>query len=386
MLTDKYYIVDNAPVFNIRIFIMSLLARYQQEIASGHIQPDAAQKQAITVLQGLLEELENPKPPPQLKKKGFRFFSRAQEKKEITVKGAYFWGGVGRGKTWIMDQFFSAVNILEKQRYHYHHFMLMVHEELRKLGSGHANPLEEVAKKLAGDVELLCIDEFHVLDIGDAMILAHIIEGLMQNDVVIVTTSNRIPDDLYKEGLQRARFLPAIALIKEHMHIVELDNGVDYRMKDVSAEISNAERSNISQSDHELEQRFAALAEGEIQNDIEITVNHRRLPVRKKAANIIWMDFAVLFDGPRATSDYIKLAEQYEAIIVSDLPVLNEESENPARRFLNFVDELYDQKVQLILSTDVALEAVYQGHTLRFEFARVRSRLNEMQTPAYLAA
>ncbi|CAA6827222.1 MAG: ATPase, AFG1 family [uncultured Thiotrichaceae bacterium] len=365
---------------------MSLLARYQQDIKSGQIQHDPAQEKAITVLQSLLDELENPTPPPQLKKKGFSFFSRKQEKKEITVKGAYFWGGVGRGKTWIMDQFFTEVNILEKQRYHYHHFMLMVHEELRKLGSGHESPLEEVAKKMAADVELLCIDEFHVLDIGDAMILAHVIEGLMQNDVVIVTTSNRIPDDLYKNGLQRVRFLPAIELIKQHMHIVELDNGVDYRMKDIAEGISNAQRKNVSQSDKELETRFAEMARGEIETDIEITINHRTLPVRKKADNIIWMDFAVLFDGPRATSDYIELAENYEAIIVSDLPVLNEESENPARRFLNFVDELYDQKVQLILSTDVALEAIYQGNTLVFEFVRVRSRLNDMQTPDYLAA
>ncbi|PIE00713.1 MAG: cell division protein ZapE [Thiothrix nivea] len=363
---------------------MSLLARYRKEITSGHIQPDAAQERAITILQGLLEALENPA-PPQIKK-GFRFFSRKPKQKAITVKGAYFWGGVGRGKTWIMDQFFNAVNISEKQRYHYHHFMLMVHEELRKLGSGHENPLEEVAEQLAGEVKLLCLDEFHVLDIGDAMILAHILEGLMRNDVMIVTTSNRIPDDLYKDGLQRARFLPAIALIKEHMHVVELDNGVDYRMKEVASEVTQIERRNISRSDRELEQRFAALAIGETHSDIDITINHRRLPVRKKADNVIWMDFAVLFDGPRATSDYIELAEQYAVIIVSDLPVLNEESENPARRFLNFVDELYDQKVQLILSTDVALEKVYQGNTLKFEFVRVRSRLNEMQTPAYLAA
>nr|CAA6808846.1 MAG: ATPase, AFG1 family [uncultured Thiotrichaceae bacterium] len=365
---------------------MSLLARYQRDIKSGQIQHDPAQEKAIIVLQGLLDELENPTPPPQLKKKGFSFFSRKQEKKEITVKGAYFWGGVGRGKTWIMDQFFNEVNILEKQRYHYHHFMLMVHEELRKLGSGHEKPLEEVAKKMASDVELLCIDEFHVLDIGDAMILAHLIEGLMQNDVVIVTTSNRIPDDLYKDGLQRARFVPAIELIKQHMHIVELDNGVDYRMQDIAEGISNEERANVSQSDQELEERFAAMAEGDVEDNVQIVVNHRKMAVRKKADNIIWMDFAVLFDGPRATSDYIALAENYEAIIVSDLPVLNENSENPARRFLNFVDELYDKKVQLILSTDVALEDVYQGNTLTFEFDRVQSRLNDMQSSEYSAA
>ncbi|MEZ5447664.1 MAG: cell division protein ZapE [Thiolinea sp.] len=208
----------------------------------------------------------------------------------------------------------------------------------------------------------------------------------MRNDVMIVTTSNRVPDDLYKDGLQRARFLPAIALIKAHMHVLELDNGTDYRMKKAAATVAQLDARRLTASERELEARFAELARGGVEDNTRITLNGRSLPVRKQADNVIWLDFATLCEGPRATSDYIRLANDYEPIVVSDVPVLNEHSENPARRFLNLIDELYDQKVQLILSTDTQLDQLYQGHTLRFEFARALSRLNEMQSPAYLAA
>ncbi len=361
---------------------MTLLALYQAETATGKIQRDPAQERAIQVLQGILDGLANPKPPPP--SRGFRFFSKPEPRKEVTVKGAYLWGGVGRGKTWLMDYFFNAVPIVEKARYHYHHFMLMVHEELRKLGHDHKNPLELVAKKLAASTELLCIDEFHVLDIGDAMILSGLLDGLVENDVTIVTTSNRPPDDLYKNGLQRARFLPAIEVLKKNLHVMELDNGEDYRMRHVIP--LDQQPDNITQSDPELEERFRDVAQGKVYQDMTIEINHRRLPVKKVADNIIWLDFKTVCDGPRATSDYIELAARYGTIIISDIPVLNEESENAARRFLNFIDELYDRKVQLIISTRFSLKELYQGQLLRFEFARAFSRLNEMQSPQYLAA
>lgn len=362
---------------------MSLRQLYELEIESGNIQRDAAQEKAIIVLQSIADQLANPPPPP---KRSFSFFAKAEPRKQVMVKGAYLWGGVGRGKTWIMDQFFKSVPIVEKARYHYHHFMLMVHEELRKLGQGHKNPLIEVASKLANGIELLCIDEFHVLDIGDAMILAGLLEGLVQNDVTIVTTSNRPPDDLYKDGLQRARFLPAIEMLKQNLQVMELDNGIDYRMLKVTPLPDDHQADNILESDPELEQRFNEIARGTINNNVSIEIHQRKLPVRKMADNIIWLDYKTIFDGPRATSDYIELANRYETIIVSDMPVMNEETENQARRFLNFVDELYDQKIRLIISTKVDLKDLYQGQLLRFEFARAISRLNEMQTPTYLAA
>ncbi len=361
---------------------MSLLKLYKQEITAGNIQHDSAQAHAIDVLQGIIGELTHPKPQP---KRSFRFFSKPEPRAEVSVKGAYIWGDVGRGKTWLMDRFFQAVPMVGKTRYHYHHFMLMVHAELRKLGYEYKNPLQEVASRLAGDIELLCIDEFHVLDIGDAMILAGLLEGLVQNDVTIVTTSNRIPDDLYKDGLQRARFLPAIDLIKHNMQVIELDNGVDYRMLKVEA-LDPSEFENITQSDPELEEHFAHLASGSVQDNVAITLNHRKWSVRKMADNIIWLDFKTVCEGPRATSDYIALADRFPAIILSDIPILNQENENAARRFLNFIDELYDRRVRLIISTHYQLDEIYQGEKLRFEFARAVSRLNDMQTPSYLAA
>lgn len=361
---------------------MTLLALYNSEIAAGNIQRDPAQEHAIQVLQGISDGLVNPKPQPPTK--GFRFFSKPEPRSEVSVKGAYLWGGVGRGKTWLMDFFFKNVPIAEKNRYHYHHFMLMVHEELRKLGTNQTDPLELVAKKIASNTELLCIDEFHVLDIGDAMILAGLLQGLVHNDVTIVTTSNRPPDDLYKNGLQRARFLPAIDLLKKNLQVIELDNGIDYRMRHVVPidEVGD----NITHSDPELEERFSEEAKGKVFENVEMELNGRRLPVRKMADNIIWLDFKTVCDGPRSTSDYIELAARYGTIILSDIPIMNQDSENAARRFLNFIDELYDCKVQLIISTRYDIKELYQGQLLKFEFARAFSRLNEMQSPTYLAA
>jgi len=361
---------------------MSLLDYYNEEIAAGSIQHDPAQANAIETLQSIIDGLQQqPKDPP---KRRWRLFSKPEPRTEVAVKGAYLWGGVGRGKTWLMDVFFEQVPIAAKRRYHYHHFMLMVHDELRELKHKHEDPLVEVASRLAGDVDLLCIDEFHVLDIGNAMILAGLFRGLVQNNVTVVTTSNRIPDDLYKNGLQRARFLPAIDLIKQNMHVVELDNGIDYRMLRVE-QLDEASAANITHSDPELEKRFNELTQGEdYKENVMIELNHRKLPVRRIASKVIWLDFETVCDGPRATSDYIELAARYPTIILSDVPILDQDSENAARRFLDFIDELYDRRVRLIISTQHKIEDLYQGKTLEFQFARALSRLNDMQTASYL--
>lgn len=358
---------------------MSLLKHYQKQVDSGVLRHDPAQAAAINVLQGVLDELSSPKAP--VPSKGFSFFGRSKKVVVPAAKGAYLWGGVGRGKTWLMDCFFEAVPIVEKRRYHYHHFMLMMHEELRKLGHGHKEPLAQVAKNLSADVELLCIDEFHVMDIGDAMILAGILQGLFDNGVTLVTTSNRVPGDLYKNGLQRDRFKPAIELLNEHTHVMELDNGMDYRMLKMEEQAASA--AFIRQNEQVLEQHFREMAQGVVQADTSIIVNHRKIPVRKMTDDVIWFDFDAVCKGPRATHDYIHLADQFKTVLISNVPVMNHESENPARRFLNLIDELYDRKVRLFISTETELDALYQGDDLQFEFARAVSRLNEMQTPGY---
>lgn len=359
---------------------MSLLDYYNEEMAAGSIQYDPAQANAIKTLQSIIDDLQQPKDPP---KRRWFWFSKPEPRTEVSVKGAYLWGGVGRGKTWLMDMFFEQAPIEAKKRYHYHHFMLIVHEKLRELKHEHEDPLLEVASRLAGDVDLLCIDEFHVLDIGNAMILGGLFEGLVQNDVTVVTTSNRIPDDLYKDGLQRARFLPAIDMIKKNMHVVELDNGIDYRMLTADS-LEAASETNILHSDAALRERFNELAQGDYRENVMIELNHRHFPVRRIAQNIIWLGFRTVCDGPRSTSDYIELAARYPIIMLSDVPILDRDNENAARRLLDFIDELYDRRVHLIISTKHDIKSIYQGYQLKFQFERALSRLNDMQTTAYL--
>ena len=364
---------------------MPLLKHYHDAIKEGAIQKDPAQLEGIQVLQevwnGLLKPCEK---APVARSRGFlAVFSKQRHDVSIDpVRGAYLWGGVGRGKTWLMDMFYARIPLVEKRRMHYHHFMFFIHEELKKL-SRHRNPLEAVAVELAKDVRLLCIDEFHVMDIVDAMLLHGLLDAMCKHGITIVTTSNRPPDDLYLNGLQRERFLPAIALLKKHTHVVELDNNIDYRMLKQASHDSFLEDDDAVLVEHELEKCFAELATGAIEIGQDIEVQGRTLPTHRLSENIVWFDFQTLCETARSTRDYIELAERFDYIVLSGLHVLTEDNESAARRFLNLIDELYDRNVQFIFSTTISLENLYQGHKLRFEFQRALSRLNEMQGDDY---
>lgn len=359
---------------------MPLLKHYQDAIKEGAIQQDPAQLEGLKVLQDVWNGLL--KPREKAPAKGlFSVFSNRRNVVE-PVCGAYLWGGVGRGKTWLMDMFYSRIPLTEKRRMHYHHFMFFIHEELKKL-SMLRNPLEALAEKMAQDVRLLCIDEFHVMDIVDAMMLHGVLDAMFKNGITLVTTSNRVPGDLYLNGLQRERFLPAIALLKKHTHVVELDNHIDYRMlKKISGD-SFLEDDDAILVEHELEKCFAELAIGEIHVGQDIEVQGRILPTHRVADNSVWFDFKTLCETARSTRDYIELAERFDYIVLSGLHVLTEDHEAAARRFLNLIDELYDRQVQFIFSTTISLENLYQGHKLHFEFQRALSRLNEMQGDDY---
>lgn len=369
---------------------MPLLDYYQEQVDSGAIKFDPAQHAAISILQRIWNELaaQPVVAEPEPKKRGF-FSSllgakpKADNASQPLVRGAYIWGGVGRGKTWLMDTFFERVPLEEKKRMHYHHFMAFVHDGLKELNHVEA-PLSVLAANIRKDTRLLCVDEFHVLDIVDAMLLYGLFDALFKQGVTLVTTSNRIPDDLYKNGLQRDRFLPAIALLKEKTEVLELDNNVDYRMlKDIGENrFLHGEGAAIIEA--ELAERFDELAEGEVHTDVMITVQDRQLPAHKIADNVVWFSFDTLCEGPRSTLDYIELAERFRVVIISDMPVLNEYRENAAKRFLNLIDELYDRQVRMILSTAIPLESLYQGDKLVFEYDRAMSRLNEMQSDEYL--
>ncbi|EIJ36889.1 cell division protein ZapE [Thiothrix nivea] len=360
---------------------MPLMKHYQDAIREGAIQQDPAQLEGIKVLQEVWNDLLRPRPKPVARAGLMGMFSKRRNVVE-PVRGAYLWGGVGRGKTWLMDMFYSRIPLAEKRRMHYHHFMFFIHEELKKLAS-HRNPLEEVAAQLAQEVRLLCIDEFHVMDIVDAMMLHGLLDAMSKQGITLVTTSNRVPDDLYLNGLQRERFLPAIALLKKHTHVVELDNNIDYRMLKKISHDSFLEDDDAILVEHELEKCFAELASGAVEVGQDIEVQGRTLPTHRLSENIVWFDFSTLCETARSTRDYIELAERFDYIMLSGLHVLGEEHESAARRFLNLIDELYDRNVQFIFSTTISLDNLYQGHKLKFEFQRALSRLNEMQGDDY---
>lgn len=299
------------------------------------------------------------------------------------VRGLYLWGGVGRGKTYLVDMFYESLPFERKLRAHFHRFMRHVHAELKALG-GTKNPLDRVAERLALRTRVICFDEFFVADIADAMILGSLFERLFAQQVTLVATSNIVPDELYKDGLQRQRFLPAIDLINQHTRVVHLDSDCDYRLR----LLEQAELYHFpldAAADGVLAANFASLApEPGVEGQL-IEVVGRAIPSRYCADDVVWFDFDALCDGPRSQNDYIELAMEYHAVLVSNVPVLTAKKEDQARRFISLVDEFYDRNVKLVISAAADIEALYQGARLQFEFERTVSRLREMQSHDYLA-
>ena len=295
--------------------------------------------------------------------------------------GLYLWGGVGRGKTYLVDLFFECLPFAAKHRMHFHRFMLRVHGELTEL-QGAPNPLAHVAERIAAEGRVLCFYEFSVSDIGDAMILGELLGALFDRGVTVVATSNVEPSRLYENGLQRRRFLPAIERIETHMKVLRIVDGVDYRLRVLaSADIYLHPASE--ETDRRLAASFAALApHGEAGTSIE--VNGRRIPVRGVGDGAAWFDFRDICDGPRSAIDYIEVSREFHTVLVSNVPGFDADSEDIARRFIALVDEFYDRGVNLVLSAACDIGCLYRGQLLRMEFERTRSRLREMRSPAYL--
>jgi len=359
---------------------LSPLQRYLRDLDKEGFVKDPAQKMAVDKLQMLYEALiEDQKLRDRQASSWFNKFSRKQPK---PVKGLYFWGGVGRGKTYLMDNFYESLPFKQKMRIHFHRFMQRVHGELKQL-DGQKNPLVIVAKRLSEEARIICFDEFFVSDIGDAMILAGLMEELFANGVSLVCTSNIVPDGLYKDGLQRARFLPAIALVKEHTEVVNVDGGNDYRLRTLEqAELYHHpldEQATIN-----LEKYFGQLAVETGSQDLELEINGRTLHAKRHADDVVWFEFKELCDGPRSQNDYIELAREFHAVILSNVPQMSVETDDQARRFINLVDEFYDRSVKVIISAEAPIHELYQGGKLSFEFERTESRLLEMQSQEYL--
>jgi cell division protein ZapE len=351
---------------------------YERESARlGHT-ADAAQLKAVEKLDDLRLRLINSKTP-----KGLLDGLLGRKPPRKLERGLYFWGGVGRGKTFLMDLFFHSLPFKSKQRSHFHRFMQSVHEQLKK-HEGQTDPLDSIADKLAAKTRVICFDEFFVSDIADAMILATLFTALFQRGVTLVATSNIPPDQLYKDGLQRARFLPAIKQIKEHTEVLNVDGGTDYRMRLLERALGWYDASS-DDTRMEFDKLFDACAGEPGDANVSFILNHRKVQAERRASDVIWFTFKQLCDGPRGQADYIEIARCYHTVLLSDVPILDATQENQTRRFIALVDEFYDHNVKLIVASRAPLESIYQGSSFKFEFERTKSRLIEMQSRDYLA-
>jgi cell division protein ZapE len=353
----------------------SLLAYLKPELDRRRIVLDHAQLGALDRLQRLHDELvEFRSARLSLLRRWFH--------PPVPPRGVYLWGGVGRGKSFLMDAFYAAVPLRRKTRVHFHAFMKGVHEELRTLAR-EEDPLATVAARIARRHRLICFDEFHVSDVADAMILGRLLTALFRLGTVFVLTSNYRPDDLYPNGLQRQNLLPTIALLKQWLDVVEVEGGTDYRLR----ELEQAAAYYVTPpgaAEARLGAMFERIRPGP-DEDPRLVVDSRVLKARKRAGGLVWFDFATLCEGPRSQIDYLELARRFAVVIVSDVPRLSPDMSNAARRFTWLVDVLYDHRVKLLLSAEVAAVDLYREGANSHEFARTVSRLVEMRTREYMA-
>lgn len=356
------------------------LSRYQEDLKNPEFEPDAAQKLAVENLQRLYDDLINIKAS---KPSFFKKIGRSRKSPKDPIQGLYFWGGVGRGKTYLVDTFFDCLPFEQKLRMHFHRFMQRVHSERKELRD-QADPLDIIGKKIAKEARVLCFDEFVVNDVADAVILVRLIRILFDQGVSLVATSNVEPKNLYLGGLQRDLFIPAIDMIYQYTDVVNIDSGIDYRLRFLDKAETYFSPVN-SKAEQGMVYNFEHLApEPGIENSV-IEVEGRPLNFIRRADGVIWFDFAELCDGPRSQNDYIELAKCFHSILLSNIPVMSRNHEDQARRFINLVDVFYDHNVKLIISAEAQATDLYQGRRVAFEFQRTISRLQEMQSHDYLA-
>lgn len=353
----------------------SVIAAYRAELAAKGYVSDPAQERAVTALQRCADDWAN------YKAKRSSALKKLIHRPDVP-RGVYMYGGVGRGKSFLMDCFFNAVPIKRKVRLHFHEFMREVHRELAGL-QGTADPLDVLGARMSKRYKLICFDEFHVSDITDAMILYRLLAALFANGVGFVTTSNFEPDGLYPNGLHRDRILPAIALLNERLQVVNVDNGTDYRAQTL-AQVELYHTPLGTQADALMSEAFDRLAEVKDEAP-ELHIEARVITARRKAGGVVWFDFRTLCGGPRSQNDYLEIATQFHTVFLSDVPHMPVSMASPARRFTWLIDVLYDRRVKLILSAEVPPEELYTEGPLVHEFPRTISRLNEMQSQEYLA-
>ena len=369
-------------------------ARYQADLARKGFVADPAQARAVEHLEALHARLDpltrtglvpTIATPAALPTRWLRRWWRTPSGAVATPtapRGLYLWGGVGRGKTYLMDCFHDALAGPHRLRLHFHRFMREIHRERRALGDV-ARPLERIAERIAARTAVLCLDEFHVADITDAMILGGLLEALFARDVTLVTTANERPADLYRGGLQRERFLPAIGLLERCCEVLNVDGGCDYRLRALEREPLYLHPLGPS-GEAALGRLFHELAGGGGEVGGHFSVDDRDLPLLRSGGGVAWFTFAELFEAARGAEDYIEIARCFHTVLISGVPFLGPGMDDPARRFVTAVDEFYDRSVKLIILAECPLAGLYGGRRLAFAFERTRSRLEEMQTHAYL--
>ncbi len=350
--------------------------RHRSDLARAGFHHDAAQQRAIDKLQSLYDQLACPVADTSL-------WSKLFSGKTSPLQGLYLWGGPGRGKTYLMDCFYESLPETIGRRVHFHRYMLEVHEALDGLVRT-TDPLDVVAGQQADQCRVLCLDEFHVTDVADAMLLAGLLTGLFRRGVALVATSNIAPDDLYPDGLQRQRFLPAIDQLKTHCEIFELDAGTDFRLEHLQHG-SMYQIIDAQQAGEWLQGRLGDLVPlSGTRGPVNVHLAGRPVAVRALAGDVIWMEFSELCEQPHSARDYLELAREFHTVLLEAVPSMSEEQDEAARRFIHLVDALYDHNVTLIMTAEVSPEQLYTGHRLRAVFARTTSRLIEMSGQAYL--
>ena len=357
---------------------MTPLQRYQSDIEKDRIIPDSAQREVVNHTQALYDELVSAVSGRSIRRLLTRYFRR----RAPAVRGLYLWGGVGSGKTYIVDMLFDCLPMDTKLRVHFHRYMQWVHTELKLLADVEA-PLRLIANKLARDTRVICFDEFHVADITDAMLLSGLFHELFSRGVTLVATSNEHPDKLYRDGLQRERFLPAIELLKQHTRVLNLDTGTDYRLRYLDQArtyhypLNSASRAKLAES-------FAKISMGGAGTNSRIEIAGREIQVQRLGSGVVWFDFHEICGGPRGAADYIEIARQFQTVFIEGITQMDDLDNDRARRFITLVDEFYDRNVRLIASAETAARELYTGTRLVRQYERTASRLIEMQSHDYL--
>ena len=357
------------------------LEKYKNDLDSEEFHADSSQEAAVVHLQRLFVDLLTTKNSGNSFLRKLKYFLGV--KTDNKILGLYFWGAVGRGKTYLVDCFFECLPFEKKWRIHFHRFMQDIHKQLKGFANTE-NPLEIIADQISQKTEIICFDEFHVSDITDAMLLSGLLEALFKRNVVLVATSNQHPDKLYHDGLQRDRFLPAISLIKKNTKIVNVDSGIDYRLEFLDhAEIYHSPLDDNANAI--LEDDFIHICPNKGERESVLEIEGREVETVRCGDGVVWFNFNAVCDGPRGVADYIEIARQYQTVLIANIPVMNDNDNDMVKRFITLVDEFYDRNVKLIITAEDIPSKLYRGKRLAESFKRTQSRLEEMRTHDYLA-